>query len=496
MKLLFTSFLIIYFMLNTFVSSTGTAQNLETPLEKCKYEKVTSHSEMMLYLDELLKADPTLTMQIIGKSIQGRPIAMIHRSSSAGEKIVKVLIFCQQHGNEPSGKEAALALINEIASTKDTSPFSNIDLYLIPLVNPDGNESAKRFNANESDLNRNHLLLSEPEVVALHKVYNSIKPEVTLDVHEYSAYRRSFREVGFVRRVDEQFGAPTNLNISDRIIDYGLNTLFPFLDKYLTKKGISFSNYYKMDGPKDTVRASTTAISDGRQSFAILNNFSFILEGKNGLKFNEGLERRTRGQLEAIKGFLEFINCNSLSIKSLVKSEQEKLLSLKDSVIVQMDYYFDGSTIDLPISVLKSNLDTVVTMLYSPQVIKLKSVSRPSAYVIPKKYKEIIDLLDRHNIEYKNVINSYNQSVEIYNVKNVELRWLENKSFKIVDVSTRVEEVTLETGDIVISTSQIANNLICIALEPESMWGIVQYDQFINLIEEGKDYPIRRIVSD
>jgi len=495
MKLLFKSLLIIYSILNTLFSSTCFAQNLETPIEKCDYEKVTSHSEMMLYLGEIIKADPTMTMDIIGKSVQDRPIPLIYRRSLAGEKSIKVLIFCQQHGNEPSGKEAALELIKEFANGKDSNAFPNIDLYIIPSLNPDGNESAKRFNANGSDLNRNHLLLSEPEVVALHKIYNSIKPEVTLDVHEYSAYRHSFREVGFVRRVDEQFGAPTNLNISDRIIDYGLNHLFPYIDKYLTEKGISFSNYYKIDGPKDTVRASTTGITDGRQSFAIFNNFSFILEGKNGSKFNEGLKRRTRGQLEALKGFLKFIDSNSVTIKTLVETEQEKIVSLTDSVIVQMDYYFDGSGINLPMSVLKSNADTVITMPYSPQVIELKSVSRPIAYVIPKKNKEIIDFLDRHNIHYNKVINSYNQSVEIYNVENFELRWLENKLFKIFNVSTRVEEVKIETGDIVISTNQIANNLICIALEPESMWGLSQYDEFLNYFKKGSDYPIFRVVT-
>lgn len=495
MKLLFTSILIIYSMLNTFVSLTAYAQNLETPLEKCNYETVTSHSEMMSYLGKIIKVDTTMKMDIIGKSVQGRPIPLIYRRSLAGEKSIKVLIFCQQHGNEPSGKEAVLELIKELANEKGSYTLPNIDLYIIPSLNPDGNESAKRFNANGSDLNRNHLLLSEPEVVALHKIFYSIKPEVTLDVHEYSAFRRSFREAGYVRRVDEQFGAPTNLNISEKIKDYSFKTLFPFLDNYLNERGVTFSNYFKMNDPIDTVRASTTGITDGRQSFAIFNNFSFILEGKNGLKFNEGLKRRTKGQLEALKGFLKFIDSNSVSIKSLVKSEQEKLISLTDSVIVQMDYYYDGSTIDLPMSVLKSNADTVITMPYSPQIIKLKSVSRPLAYLIPQKNKEIIDFLDRHNIEYKKVINAYNQSVEIYIVKNVEMRWLENKLFKIVDVSTRVEEVKIETGDIVISTNQIANNLICIALEPESMWGLSQYDEFLNYFKKGSDYPIFRVLT-
>lgn len=486
----------ILFSVITFTSSTCSSQSLDTPLEKCDYKKVTTHSDMMLYLDEVCKADPSLSLQVIGESVQGRSIPMVHRNTLTNDKGVKVLLFCQQHGNEPSGKEAALSLLKEIANTKDNFLFPNIDLYLVPCLNPDGNESAKRFNANDSDLNRNHLILSEPEVIALHNVYNRIKPEVTLDVHEYSAFRRSFREAGYVRAVDEQFGAPTNLNISSTIIDYSINTLFPFLEKYLKEKGITFSNYYKMDGPEDTVRASTTGIIDGRQSFAIDNTFSFILEGKNGLNFNEGLKRRTSAQLEALKGFLVFVDLHSSSIKSLVQSEKEKLLTLSDSVIVQMDYNFDGSTIDLPMKVLSSNKDTIVTMLYSPQVIKLKSVNRPKAYVISRKNKNLIDLLNLHNIEYESVTTSYNQSVEIYKVQNISDKWLENKLFRILTTSTSIEDLMLlEVGDIIVPVMQPANNMICILLEPESMWGIMQYEQFLNLIEIGKDYPIFRILS-
>ncbi len=490
----FKSFSFILLSLIIITASTCTSQSLDTPLEKCNYKKVTTHLEMMLYLDEVCQAGPSLSLQVIGESVQGRSIPMVHRNSLTNDKGVKVLLFCQQHGNEPSGKEAALVLLKEIAIARDNSPFSNIDLYLIPCLNPDGNESAKRFNANDSDLNRNHLILSEPEVITLHNVYNRIKPEVTLDVHEYSAFRRSFREAGYVRSVDEQFGAPTNLNISSRIIDYSMNTLFPFLEKYLNEKAITFSNYYKMDGPDDTVRASTTGIIDGRQSLAINNTFSFILEGKNGLNFNEGLKRRTSDQLEALKAFLTFVDLNASSIKSLVQNEQEKLFSLKDSVIVQMDYNFDGATIDLPMTVLSSNKDTIVTMPYSPKVIKLKLANRPAAYVVPKKHKELIDLINRHNISYHTVTNSYNQSVEIYKIKNITEKWLENKSFKIISLSPRTQDIKLEEGDVIIPVKQIANNMICILFEPESMWGLSQYDEFQDYFKKGSNYPIFRVL--
>ncbi|MBK6344422.1 MAG: hypothetical protein IPF68_00550 [Bacteroidales bacterium] len=65
-----------------------------------------------------------------------------------------------------------------------------MDFALIPQINPDGSEVNKRRNANDADLNRNHLILTEPETMALHNFFDKYRFEVTMDVHEYSPLRR------------------------------------------------------------------------------------------------------------------------------------------------------------------------------------------------------------------------------------------------------------------------------------------------------------------
>ena len=52
-------------------------------------------------------------------------------------------------------------------------------------MNPTGSEIDTRFNANGMDLNRNHLILTEPETIALHKLFDKYFFEATMDVHEY-----------------------------------------------------------------------------------------------------------------------------------------------------------------------------------------------------------------------------------------------------------------------------------------------------------------------
>ena len=480
----------------TFVAPASLqAQIPQSPIERCGFARATPHDSLVSYLAGLAETTPRLALEIIGTTVQGRSIPMIRFAPTGSGPKLKVLLFCQQHGNEPSGKEAALMLLGKLATGRADAALANLDVFVIPSVNPDGNEAGKRANANGADLNRDHLLLSQPEVRAVHDVFARVKPQVTLDIHEYSAYRKEFLSAGYVRIADEQFGAPTNLNVSPKIVDYALKQLFPYLEKELSKQGILFSNYFKMDGPTDTVRASTTSIDDGRQSFAILNTFSFILEGRNGRAMNDELERRSKRQLAAMEAFLSFINTRSETIQKMVSAEQKKSRTSLDSIVIRMDYRCDGTTINLPMRNLKSNTDTTVEMLFSPVVKPIASVRPPSAYLIPKTRKDVLGLLDRHGIVYTTVTQPMTQKGEVYTVQQLDRVWMENKVMTRVTTRLRSSDVSLETGDVFVSPDQREGRMLAIALEPGSMWGIVQYDEFPNLCEIGKDYPIVRLLD-
>jgi len=84
---------------------------------------------------------------------------------------IKVLFFAQQHGNEQSGKEGAMLLAEWLLQDENQHLLDRMDFALIPQINPDGSEANKRRNGNNADLNRNHLILTEPETQALHQVF-------------------------------------------------------------------------------------------------------------------------------------------------------------------------------------------------------------------------------------------------------------------------------------------------------------------------------------
>lgn len=466
-----------------------------TPLEKNGFSETTSHEALLQYVTMLGEKFENVEVQQIGTSVQGRAIPMVHVSDKTKKAKIRVLIICQQHGNEPSGKEAALILLCDFATGKSQSILSNIDLYIIPLANPDGNEAGKRDNANGKDMNRDHLVLSQPEVLAIHNAFNSIHPDVTLDVHEYTAFRKDFRTAGFVRSTDEEFGAPTNLNISETMRNYAADKLFPYLQSELAKQSITFSNYFKIDSPEDTVRASTTAINDGRQSFGILGNFSFILEGRNGRRMNDNLKRRVRGQVAAIEKFITFVNANSAEIASLVTKEKNRMAESDSAIALQMNYVYDGSKIDIPVTYLDSNKDTIVQMPFASGLKVSSSVSRPKAYYIPAALTGVVAWLDLHRISYIKTTKPHTFRAEVYGIKHKSSVWMENKNFSIPALETKETEVTSGPGDIIVPLNQSSGVMLVIALEPASMWGLVHQSEFKTLCKAGNNYPIFRITE-
>ena len=479
------------------------AQHLLTPLEESNYTKLTSYDELISFLENAVRQNSKLSMDCIAESVEGRKIPAIKISSGEfgkDKEKIKVLIFAQQHGNEPSGKEGALLLIARFANGDYDSLLNRIDLIIVPQMNPDGSEKDVRRNGNNADLNRDHLTLLQPETTGLHKLFDKYLPEATMDVHEYFPYSEDWEKYGYIKKFDEQIGATTNINISENIRSYSNIIYFPFIKNYLNEQGFSFQNYI-LGGPpeEELIRHSTYDINDGRQSFGILNSFSFIQEGLNGRDSIENIKHRSEGQATGMLGFLDFIYLNKNEIKSMVEEERSKLISgnAGDEVAIQLDHVPDGSILKLNLFSLYSNADTVITVKdYRPVVKSLLEVKRPLGYLIPKDATDLVEWAKRQNIVMISFNNSPDKRIEQYFVRKIDSINFEGDTIvnPVVELS-EVKRNIIATDYLFIPTSQLKNNLIVIALEPKSMLGLVTYKKFEHLHKSGEYFPILRVVD-
>jgi protein MpaA len=128
-------------------------------------------------------------VELLGRSVQGRPIRVVEVGSRQG---TRVLVVGCVHGNEPAGIAVARAL--------EALAPSGVDLWIVPDLNPDGVAADTRGNAHGVDLNRNFPYrwrprtgvyasgprpLSEREARIAHRLILRVHPKVTVWFHQH-----------------------------------------------------------------------------------------------------------------------------------------------------------------------------------------------------------------------------------------------------------------------------------------------------------------------
>jgi len=474
-----------------------------TPLELAGGDVLTSHADMMAFFNHLQEVTGAFSMETIGTSVQGRPIVSLRFSGPGepadGEKL-KVLVFAQQHGNEPSGKEAAMALARDIAMGDFDEFLEAVDFYLVPQVNPDGSEMEQRRNADDFDLNRDHLPLYTPEVQAIQSLYSSLLPHVSLDVHEYGFAGSSWVEAGLHKNFGHQIGALSNPNSPESLRRFAWDRVMPQLAVDLVPKDVELNRYLLTDGPDARVRYSTTALNDGRNGPAVYHTLSFLIEGENGITVESNIRERARKQLETIKAFLSFFAENADEVKAMVDHEREALANndLPPQVALVMDYVPDPArpSVEYGVTVIETGqTETRVVEDFHPLVEATLWVDRPMGYVVPGGLTGVTAVLERHGIQFERVEAPRSATLEAYRIEGVEPTIKEDKDFLAVDVSVTREEGTIQAGDLVVWCDQMASTLIVTMLEPQSQWGLAPLPEFVSMLEPGTEFPIRRIVS-
>ena len=491
----------LFFIFQLFVFS----QDMAPPIVKNKYLKVTSYDELTYYVHQLDQKSGLLKVETIGQSVRGRNLyALMFSSTRFGEdkSKIRVLIFAQQHGNEQSGKEGALLLATELMKPENRYLFDKIDFALIPQVNPDGAEANLRRNANEADLNRNHLILTEPETQALHWLFDKYLFEVTMDVHEYSPYSDEWKKYGYRKNFDETIGSTTNPNVSKEIRELSDHDFLPFFLQYLHERNFSSFPYCPGGPPEvDYIRHSTFDINDGRQSLGIQNTFSFIQEGKNGEDdLIENLKHRAEGQVTGMRGLLEYAFQHKEKIKELVAAERKRLISLnnKEKISIQSEHVRNGEKLKIPLLSYFSGKDSIITVTdYRPVVKSLCDVTKPVGYLIPKKYPELTGWVTRQSLETAPFPKSGNYRIEKYFISHIDSIDFERdiivNPFLIVP-DFRADTISRDDY-LFVPSAQLKGNMMVLALEPKSMIGLVTYKQFAHLLIKGEDFPVLRVVE-
>lgn len=165
-----------------------------------------SLSEIHDSMDDVVAAYPDICRKVtIGTSVQGRAIEAVVVSNDVQNEGIEPEMRIQAaiHGDEKTSAMTALNFLQVLTDNYATSSMcayvvDNTELWVIPVLNPDGYVNNSRYNANGIDLNRNcsymgpggggdSTAFSEPETSALRDITMQSWPAVENFVNPFTA---------------------------------------------------------------------------------------------------------------------------------------------------------------------------------------------------------------------------------------------------------------------------------------------------------------------
>lgn len=143
-----------------------------------------THGTLWKHLEPFVDGDTGPRRREIGSSVEGRTLYAV----DIGGGPVRVMLWSQMHGDEPTATLALADLIGYMVENADDPVVRRINerltIVAILMLNPDGAERRRRENARGIDVNRDARRQASPEARALAAEHAQFSPHFGFNLHD------------------------------------------------------------------------------------------------------------------------------------------------------------------------------------------------------------------------------------------------------------------------------------------------------------------------
>lgn len=385
-----------------------------TPLEANGHARLSNSDEVAAYLARLAERSDAAATITIGHSAAGRPlIALVctrdERPLAAPDPRLRLLLVGSQHGaSEGAGCEALLAIARDLALGPLRELLADLDVILLPNANPDGRELGTSKNANEVNINRDFVLLSQPESRALNEAVLRFAPHVVLDAHESAILKRkSLGREGYLTDFEAQFDIGNNPAIPVAIRDYCEGVFLPALLERVRSAGLPAQQYIReiMSTRQPLTNGGLTA-RRFRNKAALSGALSVLLETRldpqdGAYPTFRNIGTRVAKQLLCMRAFLALVRTRGREIARLVQASRRD--ASREPVTLAGEYIEDSASPRIRIPLRKRDTLELVEMEFRNhcRIAVRDTVELPRNYYITDHAATFGELLSRHGIRHE-----------------------------------------------------------------------------------------------
>jgi len=509
---LFT-FLISLFTITTFAQNN---KKYDTFFEKGNGNQAADYYETIRYF-KLLAADfPTVQIKEMGLTDSGEPLHMVTFNPDKEfdfDKIQKnkAVLFVNNgiHAGEPDGIDASMQFFRDLAIGKMKAPKNTV-LVCIPVYNIGGalnrNSTTRanqdgpeiygfRGNARNYDLNRDLMKSDTRNTKSFVEIFQKINADVFIDNHVSNGSDYQYK-LTYIMTQHNKLGTVLG--------NYMNEVMMPALVKDLQNKKIETTPY--VDSFKDTPDKGFGQFVDSPRYTtgytSLFNTIGFVVETHMLKKYAE----RVKVTYEYMKSTLDFTDTYYATIKELRAKNLEQYQPKKKYTLQwQMDstkatkFTFLGYEAGYK----KSDATTGDRLFYDrnkpykkdvPYIKEFKSqkeVVIPSAYIIPRGYWNIIELLKNNNIQFSQLKNDTIIEVESYKIadfKTVPSAYEGHYLHRNTTVTSKVVKTSFAKGDYYVPTTQKGVKYLLEAFEPEGVDSFFNWNFFDPILQQKEHY--------
>ena len=466
------------------------------PADHRTLTKTTSFAEMEAFLAALPAGGPA-TVTVEGRSAAGRALYLVHLQRSPAASW-RVLLYAQQHGDEVSGKDAMLYLIRDIVADPAKLP-PDVEVWIMPMVNPDGAEAGTRRNGAGADLNRDHIVLEQPETQALHRVARRLRPHVAVDCHEFSRDSEEWRARGWVKWPDITMDGLNNPLFDPGVVAAAARRV-DGATEVCARAGHPFLRYWVGGVPPDAEqRHSAPDIDGGLNGIGMYGGLSFIIEAAArhaaGAR-DADLGNRVDAYLTLLWTFVRDGGERELERAAIERARQRPLPPFLPANYLWVNP--DNEVTRFPVTETTSGRRVEVpTANMMTRLVVKRSLPTPAAYAVPAAAAaEFAALLDRHGIPFERLESARRVAAEACTLVRLEEDFDELYSrYEGRQIVTRGEpaERELAVGSLWVPLAGEAAVRAALVLEPAQLYGLYQYPRFRALVGADGMLPVLRV---
>jgi len=528
---------------------TGEDADWRTPAEKGDYRTTPNYAETLEYLQRIAGAHPSVVrIEDFGKTGEGRDLKIViaskdgvfdpHRIHASGRAIL--LVQNAIHAGEMDGKDACLALLRDILRNPDRSQLlEHVVLVFVPVYNIDGHERRSahsrinqngpelagwRANGTNLNLNRDYMKADAPETRAFFGMFHRWLPDFFVDNHVTD---------GADFEYDVTFELDATPDVFPPMANWLRDSVVPELARRVDAAGhLAFPSTVFLHDETDPSKG--LAFNENPPRFS---TGQMILENRPGLLVElhmlKDYRMRVTGDYAIMRALLELMNEETSTLIALNHEADAAAAALGSEAARRTPFPLtlvrSGETAQVPFRGYEfvrepSEVSGAMRVRYGPQPGRgsiaidagsavAVSVALPAAYIIPRAWQKVIEVLEVHGVSIHRTTAPWTGSVESYRLS--EMGWptrpfegrfpilrggnVEREMGHFGRCTLTHESRTFPAGSAVVPLSQRLSKVAVHWLEPEApdsalRWGF--FDTIFEKKETGEAYVLEKLAQD